>query len=204
MSATRRDLFRGVIAGGAAASLGLVIGEGEARAAIAPLQGAQTDGQVLRRLMEFEQLEIFAYGHIDRTSVLSAQARTTVSRFLAQEHHHAALLSAQLNKRGVALPSPPPSVSEADRRLAALLVARRLDQAHHEPAAIHLLIGIETVAETIYHLAIEKLTGALPVLAAQILACEAQHWTGLSSVLHDGNPVLAVPSEFAPFATNPR
>jgi hypothetical protein len=69
---------------------------------------------------------------------------------------------------------------------------------------MHLLIGIETVAETIYHLAIEKLTGALPVLAAQILGCEAQHWTGLSSVLHDGNPVLAVPSEFAPFATNPR
>jgi hypothetical protein len=204
MSATRRDLFRGVIAGGAAASLGLAVGEGEARAAIAPLQGAQTDGQVLRRLMEFEQLEIFAYGHIDRTSVLSAQARTTVSRFLAQEHRHAVLLSAQLNKRGVALPSPPSSVSEADRRLATLLVARRLDQAHRESAAMHLLIGIETVAETIYHLAIEKLTGALPVLAAQILGCEAQHWTGLSSVLHDGNPVLAVPSEFAPFATNPR
>jgi hypothetical protein len=204
MSATRRDLFRGVIAGGAAASLGLAIGEGAARAAIAPLQGAHTDGQVLLRLMEFEQLEIFAYGHIDRTSVLSAQARTTVSRFLAQERRHAALLSAQLNKRGVALPSPPSSVSEADRRLAALLVARRLDQAHHEPAAMHLLIGIETVAETIYHLAIEKLTGALPELAAQILGCEAQHWTGLSSVLHDGNPVLAVPSEFAPFATNPR
>ena len=204
MSATRRDLFRGVIVGGAAASLGLAMGEGEARAAIAPLQGAQTDGQVLRRLMEFEQLEIFAYGHIDRTSVLSSEARTTVSRFLAQERRHAALLSAQLNKRGVALPSPPSSVSEADRRLAALLVARRLDQAHHEPAAMHLLIGIETVAETIYHLAIEKLTGALPELAAQILGCEAQHWTGLSSVLHDGNPVLAVPSEFAPFATNPR
>ena len=37
---------------------------------------------------------------------------------------------------------------------------------------MHLLIGIETVAETIYHLAIEKLTGALPELAAQILGFE--------------------------------
>jgi hypothetical protein len=203
MSATRRDLFRGLLAGGAAAGLGLAIGDGEALAAIEPLRGANTDREVLLRLMEFEQLEIFAYGHIERTSVLSAQARTTVSHFLSQEHHHAALLSVLLKKRGMSLPSPPSSVTDADRRLAALLVARRLNEAHHELAAMHLLIGVETVAETIYHLAIEKLTGALPELAARILGCEAQHWTGLSSVLHDGNPVLAVPSEFAPFATNP-
>lgn len=203
MNATRRDLFRGVLAGGAAAGLGLGIGAGEASAAITPLKGAHTDAQVLHRLMAFEQLEIFAYGHVERTTVLSAEARNTVSHFLAQEHRHAALLSAQLHKRGVALPAPPSSVAEADRRLAALLVARRLDQAHHELAAMHLLIGIETVAETIYHLAIERLTGDLPELAARILGVEAQHWTGLSSVLHDGNPVLAVPSEFAPFATNP-
>ncbi len=58
MSATRRDLFRGALAGGAAAGLGLAIGDGRALAGpIAPLQGANTDGQVLLRLMEFEQLE---------------------------------------------------------------------------------------------------------------------------------------------------
>lgn len=203
MSPTRRDLLRGALAGGVATSLGLASGAGQALAAIAPLQGANTDGQVLLRLLEFEQLEIFAYGHVERTSVLSAEARTTVAYFLSQERRHAEVLSAELKKRGVAMPTPPSGVAEADRRLAALLVARRLDEAHHEPAAVHLLIGIETVAETIYHLAIEKLTGALPELAARILGVEAQHWTGLSSVLHDGNPVLAVPSEFAPFATNP-
>lgn len=203
MSPTRRDLLRGALAGGVATSLGLASGAGQALAAIAPLQGANTDGQVLLRLLEFEQLEIFAYGHVERTSVLSAEARTTVAHFLSQERHHAEVLSAELKNRGVAMPTPPSGVAEADRRLAALLVARRLDEAHHEPAAMHLLIGIETVAETIYHLAIEKLTGALPELAARILGVEAQHWTGLSSVLHDGNPVLAVPSEFAPFATNP-
>jgi hypothetical protein len=204
MSATRRDLLRGALAGGAAAGLGLAIGEGRAlAAAIAPLQGASTDGQVLLRLTEFEQLEIFSYEHVERTAVLSAQARTTVSHFLTQEHRHAALLSALLTRRGVAVPPRPSTVAEADAKLAALLVAKRLDEAHHELDAVHLLIGIETVAETIYHLAIEKLTGALPELAARILGCEAQHWTGLSSVLHDGDPVHAVPSEFAPFATNP-
>jgi hypothetical protein len=204
MSTTRRDLLRGALAGGGAVTLGLAVTGGVAAAdTLDPLRGANTDGQVLARLMEFEQLEIYAYGHIERTSVLSAEARATVSHFLAQEHTHAALLSAQLKKRGVALPAPPSSVPDADRRLAALLVARRLDDTHGETAAVHLLIGIETVAETIYHLAIEKLTGALPELAARILGCEAQHWTGLSSVLHDGDPVRAVPSEFAPFATTP-
>ncbi|MGN6170080.1 MAG: ferritin-like domain-containing protein [Solirubrobacteraceae bacterium] len=203
MSATRRDLLRGALAGGVAAGLGLEIGGGQALAAIAPLQGANTDEQVLFRLMEFEQLEIFAYGHVERTSVISAEARTTVSHFLSHERRHAEVLYAELKKHGVATPTPPSGVAEADRRLAALLVARRLDQARHEPAAVHLLIGVETVAETIYHLAIEKLTGALPELAARILGCEAQHWTGLSSLLHNGDPVLAVPSEFAPFATQP-
>ena len=62
-------------------------------------------------------------------------------------------------------------------------------------------VGLLT-AETIYHFAIERVTGALPELAARILGCEAQHWTGLSSLLHNGNPVLAVPGEFVPFATH--
>ena len=202
MSPTRRDLLRGALAGGAA-TLGLGLSAETALAGtVDPLQGARTDGQVLFRLLRFEQLEIYCYRHIERTAVLSDVARATVAHFLSQERRHAALLSAELKRRGVGPPTPPTSVSEADRRLGALLVARRLDQAHHEPAAVHLLIGIEKAAETIYHFAIEKVTGALPELAGRILGCEAQHWTGLSSLLHNGNPVLAVPGEFVPFATH--
>ena len=201
MNATRRDLLRGALAGGAV-TVGLLTAETALAGTIDPLQGAKTDGQVLFRLLAFEQLEIFCYRHIERTSVLSDVARGTVAHFLSQERRHAALLSAELKKRGVGPPTPPSSVSEADRRLDALLVARRLDEAHHELAAVHLLIGVETAAETIYHFAIEKVTGALPELAARILGCEAQHWSGLSSLLHNGNPVLAVPGEFVPFATH--
>jgi len=203
MSTTRRDLLRSAFAGGGAVTLGLAITGGTALAdTLDPLQGANTTGEVLFRLLEFEQLEIFAYRHIERTSVLSADARSTVAHFLSHERRHAELLLAECKKRGVAPPSPPSGVADADRRLAALLVARRLQEAHHELAAVHLLIGIETVAEVTYHLAIEKLSVPLPKLAGQILGCEAQHWTGLSSVLHNGNPVLAVPSGFAPFATH--
>jgi hypothetical protein len=202
MSATRRDLLRGALAGGAL-TLGLgVTAEPALAGTVDQLQGAKTDGQVFFRLLAFEQLEIFCYRHIERTSVLSDVARATVAHFLSQERGHAALLSVELKKRGLGQPTPPSSVSEADRRLDALLVARRLDEAHHEPAAVHLLIGVETAAETIYHFAVEKLTGALPQLAARILGCEAQHWTGLSSLLHNGNPVLAVPGQFVPFAAH--
>jgi hypothetical protein len=202
MKATRRDLLHGAVAGGAA-TLGLAATAEPALAVIAPLRGATNDGQVLFRLLEFEQLEVFAYGHVERTSVLSDVARITVAHFLDQERRHAELLRAELRKRGVSPPTPPSGVPEADRKLAALEVARRLNVVQHELAAVHLLIGIETVAETIYHLAIEKLSGPLPELAAQILGCEAQHWTGLSALLHDGDPVRAVPSGFAPFATRP-
>jgi hypothetical protein len=203
MSATRRDLLRGALAGGAA-TVGFALASETAHADLTSLlRGATTDGQVLFRLLEFEQLEIFAYGHIERTAVLPDDARITVAHFLSQERRHAELLSAECKKRGVAPPTPPSGVSDADRRLAALLVARRLNEAHHESAAVHLLIGIETVAEIFYHLAIEKLSVPLPELAAQILGCEAQHWTGLSSLLHNGDPVLAVPSAFTPFTTRP-
>jgi Ferritin-like domain len=204
MSPTRRDLLRGTVGGVAAATLGLAFEDEEARAAVVePLLGATTERQVLFRLLQFEQLEEFAYGHIERTSVLSAQARSTVAHYLGQERRHAELISAELAKHGAAPPKPPSGVGEADRMLATLLVARRLDAAHHEVAAMHLLIGIETVAETIYYLATSKLSGSLPLLTAQIHGNEAQHWTGLSSVLHDGDPVRAVPRAFAPFATPP-
>lgn len=204
MSPTRRDLLCGAFAGAAATTLGLAFGDGEAPAAvIEPLAGATTERQVLYRLLAFEQLELFAYGHIERTTVLPTHARRTVAHFLEQEHRHADLISAELAKRGVAPPRPPSGVAEADRMLAAQLVARRLNEAHHESAAMHLLIGIETVAETIYYMAVQKLSGDLPQLAANIQGCEAQHWSGLSSLLHNGDPVRAVPRAFAPFTTPP-
>lgn len=204
MSATRRDLLSGVLAAGAVAAFGLALEDGEAQAGIVqPLIGATTEAEVLSRLLAFEQLEVFAYDHIERTSVLSADTRSTLAHFLAQERRHVELLSAELKKRGVPPPKPPSGVPDADRRLAALLVARRLSESHDEFGAIKLLIGIETVAETIYYLALQKLPVALAQLAAGILGCEAQHWTGLSALLHDGDPVHAAPRAFVPFTAPP-
>ncbi|MBV8943034.1 MAG: ferritin-like domain-containing protein [Solirubrobacterales bacterium] len=206
MSCTRRGLFRGTVAGGVAA-LGLVSAADAATDGTGLLHGARTDAHVLLRLLEFEQLQGFAYEHVLHTAALQSKARSMVTQFLGQERRHAELLASELATRHVGLPAPLSNVAEADRELAAVGVNGRLTGVEREAAAVRMLIGIETVAEEIYYAAIETLSSAGPVgLAADIMACEAQHWTGLSAVLHYGNPGLDTPREFAPSVgqlTNP-
>ena len=58
---------------------------------------------------------------------------------------------------------------------------------------------LETAAEVVYYRAIERLANpSLLERATQILGCEAQHWSGLSLLLHYHDPGLAVPHAFAP------
>lgn len=199
MTETRRGLLRAAAAGGAAA-LGLEIAAQSAVAATpALLQGARSDPQVLLRLLEFEHVAEFAYGHVAQVAPLPAVARNRVLHFLGQERSHAQLLAGELAKRHVAAPAPPSGVAAADRNLSALGVTGRLNAVHDEQAAIHLLIAIETVAEDLYYGAVERLANvALIELAGEILACEAQHWSALSALLHHGRPKFATPHSFAP------
>lgn len=199
MTATRRGLFRAAAAGGAA-TLGLGIAAESALAQTSPLlRGARSDPQLLYRLLQFERLAEFAYGHLAQVARLPAAARSRVVRFLAQERSHAELLAGELSRRHVSAPTPPSGVAAADRRLAALGVTGLLNDARDEQSAIHLLIAIETVAEDLYDGAIERLTSrALIELAGEILACEAQHWSALSALLHHGRPKFATPHALAP------
>lgn len=200
---TRRDLLRGALAG-ATATVGLAVAPEAALAGPPrPLVGVTSETGVLFRLLEFEQLEVFCYMHVEQTAALPPRARIRVAQFLGHERRHAQLIGAALRAHGVAPPTPPSSVSEADSKLAALLVARRLSDSHDETEAVHLLIGVETVAENIYYEAVELLTGPALRVAAGIMGCEAQHWTGLSAVLHDGDPVRAVPRAFVPYTLPP-
>lgn len=198
MTETRRGLLRAAAAGGAAA-IGLGSATESALADTSPLlRGARSDPQVLVRLLEFEQVAEFAYGHVAQVAPLSADARRRVVHFLGQERSHAHLLAGELSRRHVAAPTPPSGVAAADRTLATLGVTS-LNAVHQEQAAIHLLIGIETVGENLYYAAVETLAGAALIdLAGEILACEAQHWTALSALLHHGRPKFATPHSFAP------
>ena len=132
MRTTRRDLFCGALAGGTAA-LGVALSPQAALAdPTALLRGATNDGQLLERLLGFEQLEVFAYGHVERASVLPAHARVTVAHFLRQERRHLELLAAAVIRHGASAPTAPESLSAADRELAALGVSGRLDHVGDE------------------------------------------------------------------------
>jgi ferritin-like protein len=199
VNVTRRDLLYGALAGGGA-TLGLALSPEAARADPTELlRGATSDGELVSRLLGFEQLEEFAYRHIEQSSVLPARARVTVTRFLGHERRHAELLAAAVARHGATAPTPPASLAAADRELAALGVSGSLDRVRDESSAIRLLIGVETAAEEVYYGSIERFSSTtLLALAPAILGCEAQHWTGLSALLHLGDPGIGVPHAFAP------
>jgi hypothetical protein len=75
-----------------------------------------------------------------------------------------------------------------------LHVPGSLESLSSEDDAVRYLIGVETLAEGAYFSAMSRLSDQrLLVLAAQIMSCEAQHWTALSGILHAGDIYRGVP-----------
>jgi hypothetical protein len=63
--------------------------------------------------------------------------------------------------------------------------------------SLRLLVDLESVAEGVHFTALKTLsTQPLQRLAAQIMACEAQHWTAVSGLRNPGQYVKAVPWPF--------
>ncbi len=155
---------------------------------------ASSDADVLRGLLTVEQLLAFTYQHLLAAGGLSDATKPMISRFLSQERDHVSLLTAALGGQGGSAPLPPGTIPGASRALAQLGAPGSLRLSHTEVDSIHYLIGAETVAEGAYYEALSKLSDAkLAVGAAQIMACEAQHWTSLSGALHAGDVNRAVP-----------
>ena len=68
---------------------------------------------------------------------------------------------------------------------------------HTQNECLKLLVDVETVAEDAYFVAIGKLRDpGLMRLSAQIMGCEAQHWTLLSAARHHGDVMMTVPYPF--------
>jgi Ferritin-like domain len=189
--ATRRQLIaRWIPAAGVAAAL---LPTGDADAAVAP----QTDGQVLARALVVEKLMVLAYRQVLASGTLTAGVRRTAMQLLGQEEEHVAALAAALAKLGAAPPVGPTNVGSADKALAAHKVSVSLTNLRTERDCLQLLIDVEAVAEGAYFIAISKLRDASSLrLSAEIMACEAQHWTALSELLHPGDLASAVPSPF--------
>jgi hypothetical protein len=190
-AATRRQLLRGGIVAGTAAGVSPLL------RATPALASRHTDGAIVRRLIEVEQLIAFAYERVLRTRALSAAVVPTVSLFLEQERQHVAVWDADLHGLGGSSPRPPTSVTRADDQLAALHVTKRLTELRTERDAIELLVGAEAAIIGAYYVAISKLAeSALLQAAAQAMAAEAQHATALRRVLHPRVAAQFVPNAF--------
>lgn len=190
----RRELIRTGIVGTVAAAAGGAVLEKAAPAVADVLGDAHGDAALLGRIVAIEQLIAFAYDHVIAKIQLSAKAAATVRMFASQEGEHVRLLSRALHDLGHAPPPAPTDAASVSRQLTALHGSGSLTSFVHQVGALEYLIGIETVAESVFYSATSRLTDpSLVALAAGILGCEAQHWASLEELLHPGDVTQSVP-----------
>jgi rubrerythrin len=190
----RREVIRTGIVGTASAVAGGALLWDAATAEADILGDVHGDLALLNRIATIEQLIAFAYDRITSSIPLSTKASAMLRGFAAQEHEHVRLLSRALRELGHAPPPPPTDVGSVSSQLGSLHGSGSLTSFKRQVGALEYLIGIETVAESVYYSATSKLSDPkLVVLAAGILGCEAQHWTSLEGLLHPGDITQSVP-----------
>jgi hypothetical protein len=177
-------------------ALGSSLGGGVLATAVAQAV-VQTDAQIVSALLESEQLAAFAYEHVLRTDLLSADSHDAIRAMLGHERAHARLLSGVLLRLGATPPKDTASVANADKLLAASRQPSSLSALRNEHDCVLLLIRFEFALEGFYYAAIGKLQDAhLAGTLAQVMANEAQHAAVLSELIRPGNVNKAVPSAF--------
>lgn len=191
-ASTRRELVRNAIAATAAASA--AARSATAAAAVAP---AHTDAAVLARTLQIEQLVSIAYQRVLGTRALGPAVAGVLRALLSQELEHLAALERALRRLGASVPAAPPGVASAQRALGRHHVSATLTELETRHQCLRLLIDVESLAEGAYFSAISKLRDpALLGMSAEIMGCEAQHWTLLSELQHRGDVSRAVPYPF--------
>jgi hypothetical protein len=192
VAATRRELVRSGIAATAALSVG--VRSAGASAAAAP---AHSDAGVLARTLEIEQLVSIAYRQALGSHALGPAAARVLGGVLSQELEHVAALERELRGLGAGIPGAPASLASAQAALGRHHVSASLTRLETEHQCLKLLIDMESLAEGAYFSAISKLSDpALLRTSAEIMGCEAQHWTLLSALRHRGNVDQSVPYPF--------
>jgi ferritin-like protein len=187
--ATRRELLRHALADGAGATVvaSLLV-------PASAVGATETDARLIHGLLRFELLLAFVYQRVLASGLLSLSAEPVARALLAHEQAHGAVLATELTRLGGTPPQDPASVAAADRALAAHNVGGRLVGLRSSRGALRLLVEAEGAAERVYYKAMSKLGDpALLETGAEIMACEAQHATVLSELLHPGDLGRAVP-----------
>lgn len=193
---TRRQvLVRGVGAAAGLSAIAPAVAQADSSDHGKPkLSPNDQDAQTLQKLLDGERLLRYAYEHALGTGYLNHDARELALRQLAQEEAHVAALQSHLSALRVSRsvyaeknPGPFPPSDVAD--LIQIVVDER--------TALQAIVQIENVAESYYFTAVGTFNDTgLVRLAAEILACEAQHWTMLVGLLHKGDATKAVPTPY--------
>jgi hypothetical protein len=152
-----------------------------------------TTGSVVANAIDLEQLAAFSCETVIASGLLRHRARSLVQRVRSDELAHQRAL-----QRFTRQPAPGPlNAQSADQGLSRHGIHRDLRHLRTEHDCIALLLDLESVAEGTYFDAISRLAdGRLLVLAAEIMASEAQHFAALTEVLHPGDVSRAAPDPF--------
>jgi Ferritin-like domain len=156
-----------------------------------------TDPQALSKALEVERLMVLAYRRVLTSGALAADIERAVAPYLPHEIQHVSAVAAALATVGVKAETGPLGLDAAGDLLSNHNISVSLTDLHSQNDALRLLVDLESVAEGVYFTALKTLsTQPLQRLAAQIMACEAQHWTAVSGLRNPGQYVKAVPWPF--------
>jgi hypothetical protein len=196
VAATRRELLRrGLTAGAAAAGAGgaLAALPGAAPATSPP---AEVEARALAHALEIEQLVVVAYRRVVGSGLLRPPVKRQLQTHLAQELEHVAALQRAATDRGMIVPGAP-SLPAAQAELSRHGVHWSLTRLRSQHDCLKLLVDVESLVEYAYFQAVENLHDqALIRTCAEIMGCEAQHWTVLSGFLNHQEAKKAVPYPF--------
>jgi hypothetical protein len=185
-----------VAAGGGAIAAGTI----EVGVAAAAPPGASAPGlaeaRALNHALQIEQLLVIAYRQALDSGVTHPPVKDELRRLLGQELQHVTRLERALAQRGEIVPTPP-SLAAAQAELTSHEVHWSLTHLRSQHDCLKLLVDVESLAENAYFRAIGELQDpSLLRLCAEIMGCEAQHWTVLSGFLNHQDPDKAAPYPF--------
>lgn len=189
---TRREL----IAGAAAAAGATVSGALAASDALADTP-TPSDAELLSQSLDVERLMVLGYRRVFDSGVLTPAIQRAIASHLDHEVSHVAALAFQLRSLGAPAPTGPLDAKTAGDVMSQHHVSASLTDLHTQNDGLKLLVDLESAAEGAHYTALKDLRRPeLQHLSAQIMACEAQHWTVVSGLRNPGEYVKAIPWPF--------
>jgi len=182
----------------ASAGAGAAVGVGAAAGpAVADETPPVSDAEALSKCLVVERLMVLAYRRVLASGTLTPEVQAVVAPLLAHEVEHVSAVASRLERLGVRAATGALDPDSASAELSKHNVKDSLTELHTMNDSLKLLVDLESVAEGVYFTALATLSKpGLQRLSAQIMACEAQHWTALSGLRNPGEYVKAVPWPF--------